>query len=441
MEWRQQEAAIQKSTKTSIKSLTSISGTNSSEWIRRVLLVSIPLIVWVEFITKLTTDWSTNSQYEFGYFVPFFILYLLGRRWNCHPNASTLRSSRSATLVGLAILILLLPTQIIQEANPDWRPLNWFHASIVIILSLVPISIIGGWVWVRHFSFPFLLIFAALPWPLATEQTVLQGLSGAVTTVTVELLNIANIPALQRGNVIDLAAGSVGVADACSGIRSLAGTLMASLFFGEFFRLQALRRFILVIGACAVSFGLNLCRAFFLSWRAAVEGVESIERWHDPAGFTIFSISFASLWFIANLMVKGHLQNEPPAPATFKLPALPYKWIAACALWPLAILGITESWYRFHEGRRPESIAWNVRWPDESESFNSRKCRRKHAQFCAIRKGNRRLFIGMMAPRGKFSSFTGHQEDRLFSLQQCIDPRSAFQPLAISSSQKQDRFR
>ena len=201
-------------------------------------------------VSKLTTDWSTNPQYEFGVFVPVFILYLLGRRWGSRPLGSTYRSVGLLTAIGLMIMLLLLPLQIIQEANPDWRPFNWIHAAIVVAFSLIPIAIIGGLGWVRHFFGPFLLIFSALPWPLATEQAVLQALSGAVTTVTVELLNLINIPALQRGNVIEIAAGSVGIADACSGIRSLAGTLMASLFFGEFYRLGIAKRIGLIGGGC-----------------------------------------------------------------------------------------------------------------------------------------------------------------------------------------------
>ena len=333
------------------------------------MLVSIPLIAWAGLISKLTTDWSTNPQYEFGYFVPFFILYLLGRRWSSRPAVSPLRPVVPAITIGLLIMFLLLPLRIVQEANPDWRPFNWFHASVVIAFSLVPIVVIGGLHWVRHFLFPFLLIFAALPWPLATEQAVLQGLSEAVTTVTVELLNLINIPAMQRGNVIDIAAGSVGIADACSGIRSLAGTLMASLFFGEFYRLGFLKRIALVAGGCSISFLLNLCRAFFLSWRAAAEGIHSIERWHDPAGFTIFAISFASLWLLATLMMKGESGDTPPIAKKLELPVVRLRWITCGIFWMLAVHIMSDAWYRSREGKRPTSIEWDLRWPEQSKSF------------------------------------------------------------------------
>lgn len=333
------------------------------------MLVSIPLIAWAGLISKLTTDWSTNPQYEFGVFVPVFIFYLLLRRWGSRPSSSILRPVGLMTAIGLLIMLLLLPLQIIHDANPDWRPFNWFHAAIVVAFSLIPIAIVGGSAWVRHFFAPLLLIFSALPWPLATEQAVLQALSGAVTTVTVELLNLINVPALQQGNVIEIAAGSVGIADACSGIRSLAGTLMASLFFGEFYRLGMAKRIALIGGGCLMAFLLNLCRAFFLSWRAAVEGIHSIEKWHDPAGFTIFAISFACLWFLATLMSQNKNEDLPAIQPEINLARFRLGWLCCGLLWMVAIHLGSDLWYKFREGRRSASVEWELRWPESSKSF------------------------------------------------------------------------
>lgn len=333
------------------------------------MLVSIPLIAWAGLIAKLTTDWSTNPQYEFGYFVPFFILYLLARRWNSRPSAAVSRPFISALWLGSAIMFLLLPLKIVQEANPDWRPFNWFLAMVVVTLSAVPFAMVGGVGWVTHFIFPFLLIFAALPWPLATEQTVLQGLSAAVTFVTVELLNLINIPALQRGNAIDIATGSIGIADACSGIRSLAGTLMASLFFGEFYRLGVLKRIILVAGGCLMAFGLNLVRAFFLSWRAAAEGIYSIEKWHDPAGFSIFAVSFASLWLFAIFMVKSESEDVPSGAAEVELPSFQMRYLLCGLFWMLSIHVISELWYKNQESKRSAPTEWDLLWPEPGKSF------------------------------------------------------------------------
>ena len=335
------------------------------------LLTLAIAIVWGTIFVKLANDWSTNPQYEFGFFVPFFIAYLLGRRWSTRPDPSSDVPRLVLIGSGVIALLLLLPIRMVEESNPDWRPLNWLHASIGVALSLVLIGAIGGRRWVRHFVGPFLLVFFALPWPLAIEQAVLQNLTSAVTSVTVEFLNLFNIPALQRGNVIDVATGSVGVEDACSGIRSLAGTLMASAFFGEFFRLNGARRAVLLVCGAGCAFTFNLCRTFFLSWQATTGGVESIGRWHDPAGYTIFLASFASLWLFATFLSR---QQTPPAECkplhTLRLRLHP--GILGCVvLWALAVEGITEAWFRYREGVRDQPLVWNVRWPEHGAVVRS----------------------------------------------------------------------
>ena len=337
------------------------------------LLATLLAIAWGGLVFKLTTDWSTNPQYEFGFFVPLFIGYLLVRRWGDRPDPSRSIPRSLLVMIGAIPVGLLLPIRIVQEANPDWRPFNWVHAVNVVALSLVVIATLGGWSWVAHFSVPLLLIFFCLPWPLVMEQTMVKELTGAVTRVTVELLNWINIPALQRGNVIEIATGSVGVADACSGMRSLAGTLMASAFFGEYYRLSWSRRIVLIIGGTAVAFGLNLCRTFFLGWRTAAEGPQALAAWHDPAGYIIFLISFATLWLFAKAAlsetrqtVKNHLPGYPVA-------GIGAGTLVAATVWLLGTYAVTEFWYRFREGTRIPVAAWSIRWPDESSDF--RFCR------------------------------------------------------------------
>ena len=53
----------------------------------------------------------------------------------------------------------------------------------------------------------------------------------------VEVLGWTGIPAIQHGNLIEVGTGTVGVSEACSGIRSFQTSLMISLFFGEFYRM------------------------------------------------------------------------------------------------------------------------------------------------------------------------------------------------------------
>src|SRR5262249_48069437 len=117
--------------------------------------------------------------------------------------------------------------------------------------------------------------------------------------LTVTVLNAVDVMAFQRGSLIELSTGVVGVDEACSGIRSFQGTLMGALFMGELYLLSWPRRLGLIFGGTVLAFFLNVMRTLFLTWHASASGVEALKKWHDPAGLTVFLVSFGLLWAIA----------------------------------------------------------------------------------------------------------------------------------------------
>ena len=240
--------------------------------------------VWIELSLRLYNEWSANPQYAYGWSVPFLAGYLFWRRWKHRPEPRSPRFvSPALWLLGAAALVLL-PLRIIATANPDWRLLAWATALTVTLISFCALYIAGGVAWAKHFAYPILFFLVSVPWPAQLEQMVVQQLMRTVASIDVELLNLFGVTALQRGNVIELTSGLLGVEDACSGIRSLQSTFMLSLFFGEFYSLTKWRRLTLVLAGVGLAFIFNLGRTFLLGWIVAHQGVAAISRWHDPAG-------------------------------------------------------------------------------------------------------------------------------------------------------------
>ncbi len=341
------------------------------EFVAPALIGLFVLAIWGQLVAKLSTDWSINPQYEFGYFVPMLIVYLLARRWPDRPVPS-LRVS-PGLLWGLAIglLALLLPLRIVDEGNPDWRPLSWLCALVVIATTLLPITAVGGLSWARHFAFPLALILVAIPWPLPVEEVVIQSLTRGVTALTTELLNLANIPAVQHGNSIEVPTGFVDVAEACSGIRSLQGTLMAALFFGELYRCFWVKRILLLFAGVFVALALNLCRTFLLGWIAATQGMEALEHWHNRAGYGIFVVSFACLWIMAGLLRDPQRKDPEDNSKRGKLPSMrvPILALVAVGAWLITVEVATSYWYSLRERNLGGAISWNIQWPPESSAF------------------------------------------------------------------------
>src|SRR5882724_4648585 len=66
--------------------------------------------LWLMLCRDLSAEWSVNEQYNYGWFVPFFALYLFWLRWQDRPvpegrsQKSEVRSSLVAAIIGLAAL-------------------------------------------------------------------------------------------------------------------------------------------------------------------------------------------------------------------------------------------------------------------------------------------------------------------------------------------------
>jgi len=353
-----------------------------SLWENSALVVGFGLLVlWLLLFNQLRVEWSINPQYSYGWLMPLLGFYLLVRRWEDRPEPSELRAKGAVVLTQGCLLgacFLLLPGRLLQEANPDWRLVSWFLAGCVVMITLGTLYLTGGKRWLVHFSFPFLFMLLAVPWPTVQEQAVVQWMMQVVTRVSVEALNWCGLFATQQGNLINLPNGVVGVDEACSGVRSFQSTLMASLFIGELLKLTASRRVLLLVFSLVLSFFLNSLRAFTLAFLHAEQGAELLQRLHDPAGYTILLISFGCLLALGWKLAPTAASAKEAATEASGSERKQFKLLAPRRLW-FVVLGwlvlsevTTELWYGSHERKWEQKVAWELTWPEVSESFDFR---------------------------------------------------------------------
>ncbi|HWM25829.1 MAG TPA: exosortase/archaeosortase family protein [Chthoniobacterales bacterium] len=332
--------------------------------------IAVFALVWVELISRLRFEWSINPQYGYGWTVPFLTAYIFWRRSQNTPAPSAPAVKIIPGLVIVLAAAFFVPVRLIQEANPDWRLLSWAMALSAGLITAAGVYLAGGARWLRHFAFPILFFFVAVPWPTNLEQFVIQGLMRIGALINVEVLNAIDIPAVQMGNVIEIGSGFVGIDEACTGIRSLQATFMVSLFLGEFYEFTAWRRFILVVSGAVLAFGCNLVRTFLLVWLSAERGPDAIKTWHDPAGHTILVVCLFALWGMS-MFLRGKEQDPSVASGSrpgFRVPRL----VLGCLLALILVAeGATQIWYRSHESRTARLQPWTITWPSEATSWKT----------------------------------------------------------------------
>ncbi len=303
------------------------------------------LLLWLEVIYQLQSEWSLNPQYGYGWTVPFLAGWLFYQRWSKRPEPVAPRARSLTIAIALLAAAILLPARIVAVANPDWRLLSWTMALAAVVISLTAVFLAGGRPWLRHLAFPILIFLVAVPWPVQLEQAVVQSLMRADTAITIQILNAIGTLAVQHGNVIELGTGQVGIDDACTGVRSLQATFMIALFLGEFYHLRLSRRILLVLAGAAIAFVCNIGRTFILCEIAATSGIPAIHRWHDPAGFSILVLCLFGLWGMS-MWLKPATASEP---GRFATPARSnfggVWWSSALIVWIVLAEIAAAVWY------------------------------------------------------------------------------------------------
>jgi exosortase len=241
-------------------------------------------------VSKAQWFWGHRPDLQFGWVVLFLCAYLF---WEAaeHCPAWRFRLGSSCLLAfGLGCGILFL-VQIYQAAFGS-------NAASVCGLGLGVMAVVAGnliyvsgWRGVQHFGMAFAFILVALPMPSIVQGLIVGGLQSVLARINVELLNFVGVPAVQVGSLIQLPSCTVGIDEACSGVRSLQATLMATLFIGHLtLERWGLKVLLVALGVVLAVVG-NLIRSLALSLIANARGPTGLESFHDAAGWSVLGFT------------------------------------------------------------------------------------------------------------------------------------------------------
>lgn len=346
--------------------------------IRPALAINLLLIAgfWALLFNRLHTEWTVNTLYSYGWAVPFLAAYLFSERWRDRPSPALNRPPAAWLILPAVMLLAYIPIRVVNEANPDWVKINFYMTTTVAAFSFAALFSIGRFRYMWHFAFPILFVYTALPWPVWMEEKLTQTLTRWDTWVSAEALTMLGMPALAKGNIIEVGKSVVNVAEACSGIRSLQTSFMMSLFLGEFYRMNIVLRAALMGSSFVVAFVLNIFRTMLLTYLSGAYGDETLEKWHDTVGTAVMVLCLVGLWGLALFFEKAQAkligartakEADPAMPKV--LPPFPTPFVVYGAVCLLVAEGFTEAWYRYHESLLAPPARWTVDWPTSAERY------------------------------------------------------------------------
>jgi exosortase len=285
---------------------------SSRSWRRPEGLAIFLLGAFLVFATsRLWPEWLHNPDLSHGLTTPLVFIVLLREivRQTAPRKSESHVDSGATALITLAALAGLL---IFFGANLYAAALEWTHSLVLCLLGVAT----GFFVWAilnalasfrgqRLPSWPVLV--AALIWmlsapiPPGTYSRLTQGLQAAISAGVLSSLHFLGVAAERVGNVIALAHVSVGVEEACSGVRSLISCLFAALFLSAVLAHRPSTRGILIFVSIPIAIGMNFIRSLTLTLLANA-GVNIEGFWHDTTGYAILAVTVLILFVFTQLL-------------------------------------------------------------------------------------------------------------------------------------------
>jgi exosortase D (VPLPA-CTERM-specific) len=310
------------------------------------ILGALGLWLYWPTLVHLVGQWWRDPNFSHGFFVPLFSGFVIwqerDRLARIHP-----RPSWSGLLVLAAGLAVLIVGRLGAELFLD-------RSSMLLVLAAVVI-LFGGWSLFRAALFPWAFLFLMIPIPNIVFNQITFPLQLLASRVAAAVLPVLGVPVLREGNVINLPAMPLEVAEACSGIRSLMSLVALAIIYGYMMEKRLWVRWLLALAAVPITVFANDVRIIGTGLLVQYWDPQAAEGYfHASWGWIIFVVSLIILYALHALvrLVFPDRQGEsaardiPPVPV-----AEPRVWNTASSFVVAALLVTSAAAFLHTRGR------------------------------------------------------------------------------------------
>jgi len=272
-------------------------------WIAAAIVAILVALVYRHTFATLWRTWETNPNYSHGALIPPVVIFLL---WTARKRIGDLAGRGRATAValaaGLALVALALLGHIVSIRSGVFMTQG--H-SFVLLLFGIALIWLGG-LAMRALWFPLGYLVFMLPMPPYLMNVVSFRLKLLAAKFGSAIAMRMGIPLARSGMTIHIPAGSLRIADPCSGLRSLIALVALGALFAFFTRARTWKRIVLFLSAIPLAVIANTVRISVLCAVANVWGIDAaLGFFHDFSGFLLFFIALVGLFVVRRLLRCG----------------------------------------------------------------------------------------------------------------------------------------
>jgi exosortase len=257
------------------------------QWVQIGVVAGLLAGLYYSVVPAMVSIWWNDPGYSHGLLIPPLALYIAWLRREevfAQPAAS---DGRGLWLVAAACLVYLLGR----------LGAEFFLMRVSMVLVL------GGLVWtfwgarrLQKLAFPLILLLTMVPLPAVLYNRMAAPLQLFASGVATGALQLIGIPVFQDGNIIHLSHSSLGVAEACSGLRSISSLSVLALVLGYLLNPRLGARVALFLLAIPTAIAVNVLRIVGTALVAEQDPHLAEGFYHSFSGWLVFLVGFGGLY-------------------------------------------------------------------------------------------------------------------------------------------------
>ena len=268
---------------------------------------AVALAVW------LWPEWRQNPDLSHGLLMPIIFAALVyeARQQPAH-------FIRNGLAVRVAVAFLLCCTlAALAAAGLYAASVDWSHPLVDCSLTMALVTLLAagllvfanrsvGWLGCNWTGFVAIVLWLlCTPMPPGTYSRLTIALQLGISEAVLRTLHVLGIAAIRHGNIIELGRATVGVEEACSGIRSLISCVFAGFLFSGTLVRRPWARAVIILLSVPLALLMNFFRALTLTLLAD-HGTDIAGSWHDATGFAVLAVTAALLAGAALLLERAN---------------------------------------------------------------------------------------------------------------------------------------
>ncbi len=259
------------------------------------VVTALLVALYWDVVSDMAMVWWTDPAYSHGLLIPPLALYIAWIQKDDILAAPVRPSPWGLWLTGLGCLVLL--------AGKLGAEFFLTRESLVIILAGVVLTY-WGFERLKKLTFPLILLATMVPIPTIVYNKLAAPLQLFSSWVASGALELMGIPVFRDGNVMNLPEISLGVAEACSGLRSLSSLTVLALVVGFFVLASTWGKVLLFFLAFPAAILINVVRVTATALMAREDPRLAEGFFHSFSGWVVFIVGFSLLYAIAGMIAK-----------------------------------------------------------------------------------------------------------------------------------------